>query len=197
LAILSGATHSITTNGNVSVASGAALSLHSMNVGGVFTDSGSLALAGVLTINGGGRLTLSNGSITGGGINGTGTFETNAGTTGRLKDLTIYSGTTYTASKGATTDISGAISDRGKIQVNGGGGTNGFLNLKGATTLSGGGVVALTTTTGGGGAIVEGAGQTLTNAGDVIEGTGTIGNGSLAVINGGTIDANSAAGTKT
>ena len=140
---LSGATHSITTNASVSVASGAALSLHDMNVGGVFTDSGSVTLAGVLTINAGGQLTLSNGSITGGGINGSGTFETNAGTTGTLKDLTIYSGTTYTASKGATTDISGAISDRGKIQVNGGGGTNGLLNLNGATTLSGGGVVVV------------------------------------------------------
>jgi hypothetical protein len=194
---LSGATHSVTTNANVSVASGAALSLDDMNVGGVFTDSGGVTLTGVLTINKGGRLTLSNGSITGGGINGSGMFETNAGTTGTLKDLIIYKGTTYTASNAATTDISGAMSDRGTIQVNGGGGTNGFLNLKGATTLSGGGVVALTTTTGGDSAIVEGSGETLTNAGDVIEGTGTIGNGSLAVVNGGTIDANSSAGTKT
>ncbi len=85
---LSGANHSITTNGNVSVASGAALSLHDMNVGGVFTDSGSVTLAGVLTINKGGRLTLSNGSFTG-GINGSGTFQTNAGTTGTLKNVTI------------------------------------------------------------------------------------------------------------
>jgi hypothetical protein len=56
----------------------------------------------------------------------------------------------------------------------------------------------MTTTTGGGSAIVEGSGLTLTNASDVIEGTGTIGNlGSLALSNGGTIDANSSAGTKT
>ena len=135
---LSGATHSITTNGGVSVASGAALSLHSMNVGGVFTDSGSVTLAGVLTINKGGRLTLSNGSITG-GINGSGTFETNAGTTGTLKDVTIFGGTTFTASNNATTDISGTIGGRGTLQVNGGGGTNGLLALTGATTLSGGG----------------------------------------------------------
>jgi hypothetical protein len=167
-----------------------------MNVGGVFTDMGSVTLAGVLTINTGtgGRLTLSNGSITGGGINGNGTFETNAGTTGTLKDLTIYSGTTYTASNGATTDISGAISDRGTIRVNGGGGTDGLLKVTGATTLSGGGVVSLTTASGGS-AIVEGAGQTLTNANDVIEGTGTIGAGSLALSNSGTIDANISAGT--
>ena len=193
---LSGVTHSITTNAGVSVASGAAVSLDDMNVGGVFTDMGSVTLAGVLTINTGGQLTLSNGSITGGGINGSGTFETNAGTTGMLKNITIYSGTTFTASNNATTDISGAIADKGTIKVNGGGGTSGFLNLNGATTLSGGGVVVLTTATGGDSAIVEGSKETLTNADDVIEGTGTIGNGSLALINGGTIDADSSSGTK-
>ncbi len=193
---LSGAKNSITTNGNVSVASGAALSLHSMNVGGVFTDSGSVTLAGVLTINKGGRLTLSNGSITG-GINGSGTFETNAGTTGTLKDVTIFGGTTFTASNNATTDISGTIGGRGTLQVNGGGGTSGLLELTGATTLSGGGTVSLTTTKGGGSATIEGAGLTLTNASDVIEGTGTIGAGSLALSNGGTIDANISGGTLT
>ena len=114
-----------------------------------------------------------------------------------MKNVTIYSGTTYTASNGATTDISGTIAGKGTIQVNGGGGTNGFLNLTGATTLSGGGVVSLTTATGGDSAIVEGSRETLTNASDVIEGTGTIGNGSLALINGGTIDANSSSGTET
>ena len=79
--------------------------------------------------------------------------------------------------------------------MNGGGGTSGFLKLIGATTLSGGGVVSLTTTKGGGSATIEGAGLTLTNANDVIEGTGTIGAGSLALSNGGTIDANISAGT--
>ena len=190
---LSGATHSITTNAGVSVGSGAALSLRRHERRRRVHRHGSVTLAGVLTINGGDRLTLSDGSITGGGINGSGTFETNAGTTGTLKDLTIYSGTTYTASKGATTDISGAISDRGTLQVNGGG-DHGFLKLIGATTLSGGGVVSLTTK-GGDSATIEGAGETLTNASDVIEGTGTIGAGSLALSNGGTIDANISAGT--
>ena len=56
----------------------------------------------------------------------------------------------------------------------------------------------MTTATGGGNAIVDGNGQTLTNAGDVIEGTGTIGtNGHLTVINDGMIDANISAGTLT
>jgi hypothetical protein len=68
------------------------------------------------------------------------------------------------------------------------------LKLTGATTLSGGGVVSLTTK-GGGSATIEGAGETLTNSADLIEGTGTIGAGTLALSNGGTIDANVSAGT--
>ena len=192
---LSGSKNSITTNAGVSVASGGALSLHSMNVGSVFTDSGSVTLAGVLTINKGGGLTLSNGGSFTGGINGSGTFQTPAGATGTLTNVTIFGGTTFTASNNATTDISGTIGGRGTLQVNGGGGTNGILELTGATTLSGGGSVSLTTTKGGDSAIVEGTGLTLTNANDVIEGTGTIGAGSLALSNGGTIDANIKAGT--
>ena len=43
---LSGATNSITVNGNVSVVSGAALSIDDMNVGGAFTDSGSAHVRG-------------------------------------------------------------------------------------------------------------------------------------------------------
>ena len=49
---LSGATHSITLTGNVSVASGAVLSIDHMNVGGSFTDSGSATFADMLTMNG-------------------------------------------------------------------------------------------------------------------------------------------------
>ena len=45
---LSGSKNSITTTGNVSLASGATLSIDDMNVGGTFTDSGSATFAGVL-----------------------------------------------------------------------------------------------------------------------------------------------------
>ena len=71
---LCGSKNSISTTGNVSVASGATLSIDDMNVGGTFTDSGNATFAGVLTINGAGQFLLSNGSLTG-GINGSGTFE--------------------------------------------------------------------------------------------------------------------------
>jgi hypothetical protein len=90
----------------------------------------------------------------------------------------------------------GAITDKGTIQVNGGGGTNGQLYLNAATTLSGGGVLSLTTAIGGGNALVYG-GETLTNAGDVIEGTGEIGDGPVTIINSGTIDADSSTGIGT
>ena len=108
---LSGSKNSITTTGNVSLASGATLSIDDMNVGGTFTDSGSATFAGVLTINGAGQFLLSNGSLTG-GINGSGTFESVSGTTDTLNNVTIYKGTTFTMSSGATTNIFGTISTK-------------------------------------------------------------------------------------
>ncbi|MGG6499141.1 UNVERIFIED_CONTAM: hypothetical protein NY603_40070, partial [Bacteroidetes bacterium 56_B9] len=69
--------------------------------------------------------------------------------------------------------------------------------LTGGLTLNGTGTVSLITSSGGGNAFFEGNGQTLTNAGNTIQGTGIIGNGSLAVINGATIDATPAGGTST
>jgi hypothetical protein len=192
---LSGATRSITTVGNASVASGAVLSIDNMNVGGTFADSGSATFAGVLTMISGAVFTLTGGTLSG-GINGTGTFETTSGGSGTLDNVTIYKGTTYTTTdSNVATDVTGTIGGQGTLQVDGGADANGYLVLTGATTLSGGGALSLTTATGGGQAFVEGNGETLTNASDVIAGTGEIGNGSLALINGGTIDANSSAGT--
>ena len=139
---LSGAPKSITTVGNVSVASGAVLSIDDMNVGGAFTDSGSATFASLLTINSGGQFTLSSGSLSG-GINGAGTFETASGTTGTLTNVTIYKGTTYTTTdNNVTTDVTGTIGGQGTLQVNGGDDANGFLVLTGATTLSGGGALS-------------------------------------------------------
>ena len=176
------------------------------------TNGGTLLINNITVNNAGGNVTANGGvvqlksaTIQGGTLNalGGGTMETTPGTTATLDGtthgaLTISAGSTYTASNTGVTDILGAIVDKGAIQVNGGGGTNGELELTGAATLSGGGVVGMTTATGGGNAIVDGNGQTLTNAGDVIEGTGTIGtNGHLTVINDGMIDANISAGTLT
>ena len=166
---LSGASNSITVDGNVSVVSGAALTLKDMNVGGAFTDSGSLTFADTLTINSGGSLTLSNGSLSG-GINGTGTFESASGTTDTLTNVTIYGGTTYTTTSGATTDISGAIAGKGTFVIDGTSG-NAIVNLAANVTLSGGGAVILKTKSGT--AFLRGGGFTLTNTSDTIEGAGT------------------------
>ena len=109
--------------------------------------------------------------------------------------LTISAGSTYTASNGTTTDILGTITDKGTIQVNGGDDANGYLNLTGADDAErrrhG---VADDRNRRRRRGISKAISETLTNS-DVIEGTGEIGNGSLALINGGTIDADSSAGT--
>jgi hypothetical protein len=192
---LSGA-YSITTTGNVSVATGATLSVEDMNVGGSFTDSGSATFAGAVTLNGSSKFTLSSGALSG-GIDGSGTFADVAGTTNTLKNVTVYGGATFLANNTSTVDVSGSIVDDGVIELNGGGGTSGTIDLTGATTLSGAGVVTLTTTTGGGDSVIEGAGETLTISGGTIQGTGIIGDGTLAVDNSGTIDADSSAGIGT
>jgi hypothetical protein len=124
---LSGATHSITTFGFDVVKFGGALSLDNMNIkaNGLFVDSGSVTLAGVLTLNG--ELALSNGLFTG-GIKGPGWFHTTAFKTGTLKDVTIYGGTKFTAGILETTNLLGTIADKGAIYVFGSHGDSGFLN---------------------------------------------------------------------
>ena len=158
------------------------------NTGGNITASGAAS-----------AVVVDNATINGGALNTTsgGVMETAGGSTATLNGVTISSGSTYTASNNATTDINGTITNQGTIQLNGGGGNNGVLNLAGNVTLNGGGTVAMTDTSGAGNAFFEGNGQTLTNVDNTIEGTGIIGNGNLAVINGGTIEASPAGGTST
>ena len=107
---------------------------------------------------------------------------------------------TGTIRVGASTTLSlqvGAITNAGTIQVNGGGGSNGILDIHtNAMTLSGGGTVNLTTTSGGGNASLTGNGYTLTNVDNTIQGTGIVGSGGT-LVNGGTINANSSAGIGT
>jgi fibronectin-binding autotransporter adhesin len=101
---------------------------------------------------------------------------------------------------GETLTVNGAqIINGGAINVNGGGNTNTFLTLANSATLSGAGTLTLaTTTTGGGGnAYITGNGETLTNSSTIV-GAGLIGdNGSLALNNSGTINANIAPGGAT
>ena len=175
------------------------------------TNSGTLQIAGITVNNDTGAITANGGvvefdgaTIQGGTLNelSGGTLGTEANDSATLDGsthgaLTISSGSTYTTTdSNSTTDILGTITDEGTIQVNGGDDANGWLVLTTATTLNGGGTVSLTTATGGGNAFVEGNSETLTNS-DLIEGSGEIGNGSLTLINSGTIDANLPASSQT
>ena len=194
---LSGAGDSITTAGNVSVASGASLVIDNMNVGGALTVGGSATIDGVLTsvgtITNAGTLTVAGGMINDSTIAGAGTYETSVA--GWLRNVTISNGTNYIASVfngGGTTFLEGAIDNAGTITLNGGNGFLSELALESDVTLTGGGTVLLSDN--GNPAYLVGNSYTLTNAGNTIEGTGVISSG-LAVINQATIDANSSAGS--
>jgi hypothetical protein len=109
--------------------------------------------------------------------------------------LTVSKGSTYTSALNTQTVILGAINNNGNIQLNGGSGTNTELSLQTNTTLqgAGGGTVTLNTVSApnGGNAYIQGNGLTLTNTNNIIQGAGIIGNGSLALVNKATLNANS------
>lgn len=100
----------------------------------------------------------------------------------------------YTTGGGSTTNLLGTIAfNNGNMLVDGTAGTA-ALSLNGNTTLQGSGAVTLNAVIGGGNAIIEQTGttgSTLTNKATIL-GAGDIGDGGLALVNSGTIDANSA-----
>src|SRR5208283_5021439 len=110
--------------------------------------------------------------------------------------ITIENGSTYVASRAGfsdTTIIFGTFNNAGNIQLNGGNGQTGVLELSGNTTLNGPGTLTLSEiTTGGGVASVFLAGGTLTNvANSTIQGEGTIvPQTGHALVNAGTVNAN-------
>jgi fibronectin-binding autotransporter adhesin len=190
-----------------------------LNGSGGITNTGTMeaTAGGVLQINGNtvdnanGNITVADATSTveldgatvqGGTLNNAagGTLETisSAELDGATQGaLTLSTGSTYTASNGATTYLLGSLVNQGVLQLNGGAGNNGFLVLNSNVTLTGGGTVTLTDTTGGGNAYIEGNGWTLTNTNNTIQGTGIIGNGSLALINNRVIDATPEGSTAT
>ena len=126
-----------------------------------------------------------------------GTSAVTLSTTGSVDSLQLGSGNALTLGLGAQLSVYGAqIINAGQIIINGGGNSNAFLYITGATTLSGGGTVNLNTTTSGGGGnayLWLSGGAALTNADNTIQGEGIIYNSGATLINqvGGTIDANS------
>jgi len=173
----------ITNTGIIEASGGSGLAIYFVpvnNNGGSITANGAgdqVVFSSGVTIQGG---TLNN---TNGGFLGTAGSASLDGTTHGA--LTING--TYTNPQNSITYIQGNIQNYGNIQVNGGVSANGILALTGATTLNGDGSVTLNSVVFG--AYIQGDGQTLTNN-STIQGNGNIGNGSLALVNNGTIDAN-------
>ena len=158
---------------------------------------------GNITANGG-TVSLAGATIAGGTLNisGGGTMSTAGGAVldGSTASGAVTINGTYTASNNATTTLLGTITNKNKLQLNGGNGANGFINLGSVSeTLQGGGTLALSTIAANGGSafIQQSVSNVIfTNVDNTIQGEGVIGNGGLALVNGplGIIDANSTAG---
>ena len=115
-----------------------------------------------------------------------------------LQGVTISANSLFTSADNITTTLLGTIDNLGTIEQIGGNAQNAFLSIGGAVTLTGGGTVLLDTiATNGGSAYLVGNGNTLTNTNNTIMGTGIIGNGNVALINGGVIDAAPEGGSST
>src|ERR1019366_1913148 len=111
-------------------------------------------------------------------------------------DLQLASGNTLNFNGNTSLTVNGSqIINAGAININGGGGTNTYLYLPTAVTLSGGGTLSLNTPVAGGGNAylwLEN-GVTLDNVNNTIQGEGIIYNNLTTVSNhaGGVINANS------
>ncbi len=175
----------VTNTGKLEATGGGWLALYNTitNTGGTIIASGSGSIVAIAGIVVGGTLKTASGGV-----------MENQGGSDDLKGVTIAAGSTFTTFGGGTTQLDGALIDKGTFLIdgtiyNGTMGSDAFAKLGSAVKLSGGGVVTLKS--GSGTAYIEGDGETLTNAsGETIQGAGIIGNGSLALTNSGTLDAN-------
>ena len=150
------------------------------NTGGTITSTGSLS---AVTVSSGATITGGTLNTASGGVMGSTSSAT-------LQGVTLSAKSRFTSANGSTTTLLGTINNLGTIAQIGGSGQNAFLSIGNAVTLTGGGTVLLDTiATSGGNAFLVGNGNTLTNTNNTIMGTGIIGNGNLALINGGVIDA--------
>ena len=163
---------------------------------------------GVIAANGAGTsVDLYNTTIQGGTLNNNGAsfFGTPASQTNYLDGSTTAGAVTlkgtYTTDYGASTVLHGTMNNQGNLQVNGGNGTNTYLDIPYNVTLTGGGTVSLSTlaASGGNANLQVYNGVTLDNINNTIQGEGIIYNNGTTVINeaAGTILANSPGGTLT
>jgi hypothetical protein len=123
-----------------------------------------------------------------------GTSTVTLDTSPSIASLQLASGNTLNVGNNDFSVYGPQIINAGQINLNAGSGDS-VLILYGNTTLSGTGVLTLSANTAGNAIIEQGtSGLTLTNQ-STIQGEGIIGNNGLALINSGTINANSTGGS--
>jgi hypothetical protein len=158
-----------------------------------------------VVLSGGGRISLSPSTnsgahvlLDGGAKISGGKLQTQAGgeidvNHGTLSDTTIASGSIVDIQNGGTLTLAGRIANSGLISALGSANPT-ALAISGAVVLSGGGQVSLLSPSGNNRIVAVSGGATLSNVNNTIAGAGIIGSGgSLALVNSGTINANSGA----
>jgi fibronectin-binding autotransporter adhesin len=192
----------MTNTGTVETTAGATLLFQSTrinNTGGTITaNTGTLQLnssminGGNVTLVGASTLQLNSSNIHGGTItnSATGTIDLASGTTLLGGTINNSAGGLFEINNGAVLDLEGGIySQLGTVQLN----STGFseLVLQGNVTLSGGSVTLSNNSSN----YIFGqvGADTLTNQ-ETISGAGQIGNGTMTLVNSGTINANQSAG---
>ncbi|MGC1583875.1 MAG: choice-of-anchor D domain-containing protein [Candidatus Acidiferrales bacterium] len=162
------------------------------NSGAHITSNGSGSMVEFLsspTIQGGTLTTVNGGAL--GNLVGGNNVTLDGNTQGPITIVGTYSVTNNTDAYAV-----GTINNTGVIQLMAGNTTTALIT-NGNVTLTGGGTVTMGTTGGGGNAYMyQNVGSTvLTNVNNTIQGTGIIGYNGLAVVNEGTINANTAGAT--
>ncbi|MCU1302918.1 MAG: tandem-95 repeat protein [Candidatus Sulfotelmatobacter sp.] len=200
MTIQDGAAVTATNTGTLEATAGSTLTLANTtftNTGGTVAAnastvnvSGSIINGGNVTLTGASTLLLNTGTIHGGSTltnSATGTIEVATGGNTLGGTINNSAGGTFKVDNGALLNLeTGTYSQLGAVQLNSAGfGTS--LELQGNVTLSGGTVTMSNNTSN----FISGviSANTLTNQ-ETIQGAGHIGNGSMGLVNSGTINAN-------
>ena len=183
----------VTNTGVLEATGGGTLTLY----GNPYNGGSTFAIAGTTILSTGAGSVVnvtSDATITGGTLTtASGGGMQNPGNNATLNGVTISSGSTFSEADGSVTTLVGTITNQGTIALDSSGINNADLAISGSVSLTGGGTVALGNSTYN---VIYGAtashtgSETLTNVNNTIQGGGTLGDGELALINQGTIDAN-------
>ena len=193
-----------TNTGTIETTAGSTLEVYGTTVtntgGTVLANTGTLQVeaatvnGGTVTLTGASTLQLYNGIVQGGTLanSATGTIEALAGVNTLGGTITNPAGGVLKIDNGAVLNLlAGSYPTLGTVQLNSGVNTTSLV-IDGTNVTLSGGTVTLTNS---GTNYIYGAtgADTLTNE-ETISGAGHIGNGSLTLVNSGTIDANASAG---